>query len=157
MQEYSSVIDARDDFVPSETNFENASILAELWRLQRQLDKVCSSITEVSKRSHSSRDTALSILRTHRAIDALFDFDGLATSPAWDVLLEIYAAGTLATSDAAVGGGCALTTGLRWLAALEDKGLVHRFDDARDGRRKLVVLTSRAKGLVETGLKFYDK
>lgn len=51
---------------------------------------------------------------------------------------------------------CAPTTGLRWLAALEDRGLVRRFDDARDGRRKLVVLNSRAKGLVETGLKLCD-
>jgi DNA-binding MarR family transcriptional regulator len=137
--------------------FEIAGILAELKRLERKLEGVRRSITEASTPPSKRKDAARTILAAHRAIDALFDFDGLATSPAWDILLEIHAAGTLATSDAAVGGGCAATTGLRWLAALEDKELVHRFDDARDGRRKLVVLSSRGKELVEAGLKFYDE
>lgn len=136
---------------------ESEGVMVEVRRLDRRLDDIYRSITERSGKSLSSKDAARSIVRTHRAVDTLFGFDGLATSPAWDILLEIYAAGTLATSDAAVGGGCALTTGLRWIAALEGDGLVHRFADARDGRRKLVVLSSRATSLVEAGLKFYDK
>lgn len=83
--------------------------------------------------------------------------DGLATSPAWDILLEVYAAGTLAVSNAAAGGGCSLTTGLRWLAVLESRGWLHRFDDARDGRRKLVVLSSQGKALVERCLELYNR
>lgn len=134
---------------------DGAIILAELRRLERQVEKLHGSIAQSPVRSQSSKDAARLVLAAHRAIDAIFDFDGFATSPAWDILLEIYAAGTLATSDAAVGGGCAPTTGLRWLAVLQDRGLVYRFDDARDARRKLVVLSARATELVETSLNFY--
>lgn len=157
MLQSGSGIDAWQVHDPKITRLESPAIVTQFRRLEQQLQEVGRTIAEMQGHSLSSKDAARAILKAHQTTDALFDFKGLATSPAWDILLEIYAAGTLATSDAAVGGGCAPTTGLRWLAALEDKGLVHHFDDARDRRRKLVVLSSRAKELVETALKFYGR
>ena len=44
------------------------------------------------------------------------------------------------------------TTALRWIAMLEDKGLITRTNDLRDCRRKLLSLTEDALAMVETAL-----
>ncbi len=157
MLQPSSDVATADEYDRNVIRLDVTGVIAELRRLERKLDRVLSSTIETKGRSSTKKSEALSIVATHRAIDSAFGLEGLATSPAWDILLEIYAAGTLAVSNAAVGGGCSLTTGLRWLAVLEGKGWIHRFEDARDGRRKLVVLSSKGKTLVESGLDLYGK
>lgn len=67
--------------------------------------------------------------------------------PAWDIIVELYVAAlsgkTFATSDIGLEAGIPMTTVLRYLALLEQDGIVQRWSDPSDGRRVLVKLTER--------------
>lgn len=72
----------------------------------------------------------------------------LFSDPAWDILLELYSAEleqrritVTALCDAS---SIPLTTGLRWLAALGEEGLVARYYDPLDRRRVYVRLSQKA-------------
>ncbi len=78
------------------------------------------------------------ILGMRRARDQFFDGE-LFADPAWDMLLELYAA-ELGQQRISVGSLCAgaavpPTTALRWISTLESKGLIERRADPLDGRR----------------------
>jgi len=92
----------------------------------------------VAKRTYHAR----------RQVDKIFDMAGFAVSPAWDMMLDLYQARAtgqkISVSSASIGGACAPTTGLRWLAILEEKGLIKRIPDEHDGRRMLVELSDSA-------------
>lgn len=69
----------------------------------------------------------------------------LFADPAWDILLELYAA-EVSQRRIFIGRLCKLsgmpgTTALRWLDTLEREGLIARRNDPLDGRRKFVELT----------------
>jgi hypothetical protein len=67
----------------------------------------------------------------------------------WQLLLQLYVAAATgrrsAVGDITNAGDLAPTTGLRHLTLLEDRGLVMRSEDVRDGRRQFV-------GFTEVGL-----
>jgi len=74
-------------------------------------------------------------------------FDGeLFAEPAWDILLELYAAELgqqrISVGNLCVGAAVPSTTALRWINILESKGLVERKADRMDGRRFYVSLSS---------------
>jgi DNA-binding MarR family transcriptional regulator len=86
---------------------------------------------------------ALLGLRRHRA--NFFD-DDLFADPAWDILLELYAA-ELGQQRLSITNLCAVaavpaTTALRWIALLEKKTLISRRPDPMDGRRIFVALSA---------------
>ena len=68
--------------------------------------------------------------------------------PAWDMLLDLYAAEleqrrrpvTALCAD----NGISLTSGLRWLQVLQKEGLIDRTADPHDGRRIFITLTDDA-------------
>lgn len=69
----------------------------------------------------------------------------LFSDPAWDMLLELFGC-ELEQTRISVGSLCAasgvpLTTALRWLRALEDRGLTRRKVDWQDARRIWINLT----------------
>jgi hypothetical protein len=70
---------------------------------------------------------------------------GMFGDPAWDLTLELYASwlayGRTSVSELCLGAGVAPTTGLRWIAALCEAGLVRRIRDPLDGRRVFIELT----------------
>lgn len=73
--------------------------------------------------------------------------NGLFGEPAWDILLELYAA-RLAGRKTSISGACQMsgvpaTTALRWIGCLEDEGWVHRSADPSDRRRFWLSPTSR--------------
>lgn len=72
----------------------------------------------------------------------------LFSDPAWDILLDLYAehlAGRDVTvSSACIGSQAPQTTALRWLTVLEERGLITRGPDPKDGRRIFVSLTAKA-------------
>lgn len=78
------------------------------------------------------------ILKLRRNREQFFDGE-LFADPAWDILLELYAArlGQLRTSVGSLCLGAAVpaTTALRWISMLESKGLIERKADPLDGRR----------------------
>lgn len=67
------------------------------------------------------------------------------SGPVWDMMLDLMLAGAhgreLSASDLATGAGVPLSSGLRMIASLERRGLVHRSIDERDRRRTIVRLT----------------
>src|SRR3990170_5848442 len=85
------------------------------------------------------------ILKLRRRRDQFFEAE-LFADPAWDILLELYAAmleqqritvGTLCVASAVPS-----TTALRWISILEGKGLIRREADPMDGRRFHLSLSS---------------
>ena len=78
------------------------------------------------------------MLKLRRNRDQFFD-GGLFADPAWDMLLELYAArlGQQRISVGSLCSGAAVpgTTALRWISLLEGKGLIERKADPMDGRR----------------------
>src|SRR3546814_16544169 len=66
------------------------------------------------------------------------------SGPVWDMMLDLMLAGAhgrvLSASDLATGAGVPLSSGLRMIASLAQRGLVHRAIDERDRGRTLVRL-----------------
>jgi DNA-binding MarR family transcriptional regulator len=69
----------------------------------------------------------------------------LLGEPAWDILLDLYAAAgrgeAVSVSNACLGADAPASTALRWLQHLESDGLVERLPDETDARRHYVRLT----------------
>lgn len=81
--------------------------------------------------------------RRRRARASVFA-GSMLREPAWDILLDLYIAHLDATairvSSACIAACVPATTGLRWLAVLEEQGLIIRTQDD-DARASLVALT----------------
>lgn len=88
--------------------------------------------------------TARSVLRTRRLRDRWFGGE-LFRDPAWDILLDLYAAAELgrkiSVSSACGASGVPAATALRVLAKLEKKGAIVRVPDDADGRTVHLELT----------------
>ena len=92
------------------------------------------------------------ILKARRARDRLFA-GGLFADPAWDMLLELYAAELcgyrVSISSLCTAAAVPTTTALRWTKCLEEKGLARRSPDPLDGRRVFISLSG--EGLAAMG------
>ena len=115
-------------------------------RLRRQANPSSANNTKAALNSDAYR-LVKAIIKSRRQRSTAFD-DSLFGEPAWDILLELYAAEliqqrisiTSACHASAVPG----TTALRWIAKLEGDGWLCRQNDPLDGRRCWVFLTERA-------------
>lgn len=87
------------------------------------------------------------ILRARRQRGRFLGHD-LFADPAWDILLELYAAEAegrkISVSGVCESAAVSATTGLRWLGKLERAGLVVRCSDPLDRRRSWVRLSPTA-------------
>jgi len=72
----------------------------------------------------------------------------LFADPAWDMLLDLYAAQLerepVSVSSLCIAAGVPTTTALRWIKVMTDAGMFVRKDDPRDGRRILIGLSEDA-------------
>lgn len=72
----------------------------------------------------------------------------LFADPAWDMLLDLYAAELgqrrVSVTSLCIAANVPATTALRWISALEGDGLVERRPDPLDGRRFFISLTREA-------------
>ena len=77
----------------------------------------------------------------------------LFADPAWDMLLELYAAELdqirLATSSLCDRAAVPATTALRWISTLAREGLIDRRSDPLDARRIFVRLSSKGVSCME--------
>lgn len=84
-----------------------------------------------------------------------FDKD-LFSEPVWDMLLALHCAASegedMAISSIATAGDGPYSTGLRWLAVLQDRGLVRRTAHPADGRSSFVTLTELGCASMESYL-----
>lgn len=90
-------------------------------------------------------------IRLRRMRDAFLG-DGLFEDPAWDMMLDLYAAhlegGRVSVSSLCIAAAVAPTTALRWIGKLTDLGLFERRPDPADRRRAFLALSPRAlKGM----------
>ncbi|MFE8585099.1 winged helix DNA-binding protein [Sphingomonas sp. NCPPB 2930] len=87
------------------------------------------------------------MIRARRLRDGLFG-EGLFEEPAWDMLLDLYAAHLeghrVSVSSLCIAAAVAPTTALRWIGKMTEAGLFARQPDPADRRRAFMVLTDRA-------------
>lgn len=88
-------------------------------------------------------------IRARRLRDRFFD-PTLFADPAWDMLLDLYAArlehARVSVSSLCIAAAVPPTTALRWIATMTDAGLLGREADPMDRRRAFVTLSDEAAG-----------
>jgi DNA-binding MarR family transcriptional regulator len=88
------------------------------------------------------------LIRRRRLRDEFFAAD-LFADPAWDMLLDLYAATLerhrVSVSSLCIAAAVPATTALRWIKTLTDAGMFSRDADQLDGRRIFVSLTEQAR------------
>ncbi len=91
--------------------------------------------------------TIRALIRRRRLRERFFEAD-LFADPAWDILLDLYAAylegGRVCVSSLCYAAAVPPTTALRWIGSMCDSGLLERHADAHDKRRHFIHLTDRA-------------
>ncbi len=102
--------------------------------------------SEPARATVTPRDARL-VIRQRRLRDELFDAT-LFADPAWDMLLDLYAARLgrmrVSVSSLCIAAAVPATTALRWIKTLTDSGLFIRQSDPLDGRRIFVALSDAA-------------
>lgn len=87
-------------------------------------------------------------IRQRRTRESLFNNDIFA-DPAWDMLLDLYAAelegGDVSVSSLCIAATVPTTTALRWIKMLSDQGWLVRQQDPCDGRRINMRLSDAAR------------
>lgn len=128
-----------------------------LEELERQFETMWSLVSPEKLKSQAGlgvgRDTAgIAEVRKvilARRLRSRFFSSALFGEPAWDMLLELYAASLaqqrISVSGLARASGTAVTTALRWIAMLEQEGLLSRRNDPLDGRRVFLELTEAGR------------
>ena len=87
------------------------------------------------------------VLRARKLRHRFFTM-GLFADPAWDMLLDLYAAELkqrrVQVTSLCIASHSPTTTALRHIAVLTENGLIRKFLDPLDSRRKFVELTPKA-------------
>jgi len=100
--------------------------------------------------------TVRAVIRARRLRDQFLGTE-LFADPAWDMLLDLYAARLerqrVAVSSLCIAAAVPATTALRWIKTLTDLGLVVRAADPQDGRRVYIELSARAAAGMEAYFK----
>ncbi len=98
-----------------------------------------------------SAEEVRAAIRARRLRDQLFGA-GWFEDPAWDMLLDLFAAelegADVSVSSLCIAAAVAPTTALRWIARLGEAGLIERRPDPRDRRRSFTVLGADARALM---------
>ncbi len=91
--------------------------------------------------------TVRATIRARRLRDQHFTPE-LFADPAWDMLLDLYAAqlegGRVSVSSLCIAASVPPTTALRWIGTMHDAGLFEREADPGDRRRAHITLSARA-------------
>jgi DNA-binding MarR family transcriptional regulator len=96
------------------------------------------------------------VLRQRRMREQYFPAD-LFADPAWDMLLDLYAARLerqpVSVSSLCIAAAVPATTALRWIKTMTDAGLFVREADPHDGRRIFIAL---AEGACEALARYFE-
>jgi len=109
-----------------------------------------------SESASLNRDTILQACRQtyeyRRLRDEFFGASDLFSDPAWDILLDLFISDLegrdLSITDACIGAAVPMTTALRWIVILEQRGLACRENDQRDARRVFLRLSAHGRDIM---------
>jgi len=135
-------------------------LLAELQNLIAQIQERYRAAPDDDGVPPSLSARALTLYKARRARAAMFNgYSDLFGEPAWDLLLDLFIAREanrqVSVSSACIAADVPATTALRWLAILEQRGLVERRADAIDGRRIHIRLSDSAAAMMERWLELW--
>ena len=125
---------------------------ADLYRLSAELHRLADNLPEVSdqedRRFHDvTAGMIRSMIRARKLRNQCLGSD-LFADPAWDMMLDLYAAQLegrqVAVSSLCIAAAVPPTTALRWIGHLEKRGVIERSTDPNDGRRIYIGLTQDA-------------
>ena len=126
---------------------------AQATALLKVQDELRTVVRERPSRSRYDLVVALRQSLQARAQRGRFFNARLFYDPAWDMLLELYAASLaqrkLSVSRLAERTRVPLTTALRWITALEKEGAVERRPDPLDARRVFILLSEQGASAMD--------
>lgn len=100
------------------------------------------------------------MLRQRRMREQFFPADMFA-DPAWDMLLDLYAARLerqpVSVSSLCIAAAVPATTALRWIKTMTDAGLFLREADPHDGRRIFIALADKSFDGMESYFEALDE
>lgn len=126
-----------------------ARTLASLSEEGRAAAKPTRPIADVAKapRRPIRAEDIRRVIRARRLRARFFDTE-LFADPAWDMLLDLYAARAerrqVAVSSLCIASAVPPTTALRWIRTMSDQDLLVRIADPADGRRVFIELSDAA-------------
>lgn len=128
---------------------DTQDVLRELAELQGKASKLLAELDHQGwdKAGESGEDMVRGILRARQERARHFPAN-LFADPAWDMLLDLYAAELsqrrVSVTSLCIASNVPTTTALRWITALEKARLIERRADPLDGRRYFMSLTLAA-------------
>lgn len=131
-----------------------AETLARLTRNEPRADPFMASVADRGLAYRAEPDEApvaaadlRRMIRARRLRDQYFG-EGLFEDPAWDMLLDLYAAhlehSQVSVSSLCIAAAVPSTTALRWIGRMSDAGLLERRPDPFDRRRAYMALSVTA-------------
>lgn len=88
-------------------------------------------------------------IKLRRLREKFFDAE-LFADPAWDILLDLYAARlesiSVSVSSLCIAASVPATTALRWISGMTESGMLVRRHDPKDARRVFIELSDEAAG-----------
>ncbi|MFC7537871.1 hypothetical protein ACFQPG_10920 [Sphingomonas sp. GCM10030256] len=132
-------------------NAEAEHLAAKIKNLQSEIARLQADMQppQVHRRSsHSLDGTSIrKIIRARRSREAIFDRN-LLSDPAWEILLEAYAASAgnqrISVSGLCLSSGAPESTAARWVKKLEQDHWLVRIQDPLDRRRCWMELSDKA-------------
>jgi hypothetical protein len=111
----------------------------QLYRVSADIRRVADMMVQIAPSPREiTADFVRSIIRARRLREKYLGSD-LFADPAWDMLLDLFAAQLerrqVSVSSLCLAAAVPPTTALRWISILEAKGILLRQSDSRDARR----------------------
>ena len=138
-----------------------------LQQLSEEVGRIASALAALSEEDAAAAEAAngkiridaglvRAMIRARRLRDQFFR-STLFADPAWDMLLDLFAARLekrqVAVSSLCIAAAVPPTTALRWIKSLADQGLLVRVADAEDGRRVFIELSDGSAAAMEAYLR----
>lgn len=127
-------------------------VAREIVSLEKRVDLLKQRIAEsralAGEKASITEAEVRAVITARRNRETMIGTD-LFADPAWDILLELYAASlaqqTVSITQITVASAIPATTALRWIAKLESLGLLRREDDHLDGRRVWIGMSAEGE------------
>jgi hypothetical protein len=137
----------KDEMFDHQSGIDPAIVSEADGSLFQGLHQALAIAEQAPKDSESLSALAALALAWRSTIDAIFEFDGFAAAPAWDIMLGLYQAHvsgiSLTLADVVDLSPCAEPTTARWISALESMQLVERLKPAPGSTEPVISLANQ--------------